>query len=63
MESLLLTLMVLLKKQRSKQVFPSISGMTITTAIDPEQAARAFIAKVAARHDFAGAILFGNRAR
>lgn len=39
--------------------------MTITTDIDPatERADRAFIAKVAARYDFAGAILFDSRAR
>lgn len=36
-----------------------------TTTIDPitERAARAFLAKVAARFDFAGAILFGSWAR
>ncbi len=41
------------------------TGMTITTNIDPatEHAARTFIAKVAAHYDFAGAILFGSRAR
>ena len=39
--------------------------MTIYTTIDPdtERAARAFLAKVAVRYDFAGAILFGSRAR
>ncbi len=38
---------------------------THTTNNDPatERAARAFIAKVSARYDFAGAILFGSRAR
>lgn len=39
--------------------------MTNTIDIDPdtERAARAFIARVSARYDFAGAILFGSRAR
>jgi predicted nucleotidyltransferase len=39
--------------------------MTIPADIDPdtERAARAFIAKVVVLYDFAGAILFGSRAR
>lgn len=39
--------------------------MIIPPSIDPvtEQAARAFLSRVAARYDYAGAILFGSRAR
>ncbi len=39
--------------------------MTTATEIDPDtaRAARAFIAKVTAQYDYAGAILFGSRAR
>lgn len=39
--------------------------MTIATEIDQDtaRAARAFITKVAAQYDYAGAILFGSRAR
>ncbi|MHB0981625.1 MAG: nucleotidyltransferase domain-containing protein [Thermoleophilia bacterium] len=36
---------------------------TTTINADTERAARAFIARVAGRHDLAGAILFGSRAR
>lgn len=43
----------------------SVANMTTATDIDSitKHAARAFIAKVAARYDFASAILFGSRAR